>query len=179
MSNRAASRYARALIQKADETQTREVVFGGMQSVYDTIQGSRELQLAIQSPIIKEEEKKKFLLEIFKNQGESTRSLIDVLVENKRTNLLPKVAESYIRLYEEAKGIQNATVITATPLTEELEKKVLSKIAELTKSDHINLKNEVDPGILGGFILRTGDIQYDASIVNQFRKLRKEFEKTH
>lgn len=175
MSSRAAIRYAKAMLQKANETNTQEVVFGDMQSVYDTIQGSRDLQLALQSPVIKGEDKKKVLLEVFKNQGPLTHSLIDVLVENKRTAMLSNVTRSYIQLYNEQMGIKVATVITAVPLSDELENKVMAKVKELTGSETVTLKNEVDPEILGGFVLRIGDVQYDASIINQFRKLRKEF----
>lgn len=175
MSSRAAIRYAKAMLQQANETKTQEVVFGDMQSVYDTLQGSRDLQMALQSPVVKEEDKRKVLLEVFKNQGALTHSLIDVLVDNKRTAMLSKVTQSYIQLYNDQMGIKEATVITAVPLTEELEAKVMAKVKELTESDTVTLKNEVDPEILGGFILRIGDVQYDASIINQFRKLRKEF----
>ena len=175
MSSRAATRYAKAVLQKAHEDNTQEVVFGDMQSVYDTIQGSRELQVALQSPVIKAEDKKKVLLTIFSGQSEMTHSLINVLIQNKRVAILSDVTKSYMDLYNEQHGVKDATVITAVPLTEELETKVMAKIKELTGSESVTLKNEVDPEIIGGFILRVEDVQYDASILNQFRNLKKEF----
>lgn len=175
MSKRAAIRYAKAILQQAGEKNTQEVVFGDMQSVYDTIQNSRDLQLALQSPVIKEEDKRKVLLEVFKNQDALTHSLIQVLVNNKRASLLSDVSKSYIELYQEQQGVKDVTVITAVPLSDEMDKKVRAKIKELTGSDSIVLRNEVDSDILGGFVLRIGDIQYDASIINNFRKLKEEF----
>lgn len=114
-------------------------------------------------------------MKIFSGQSETTQSLIGVLIKNKRLAILSNVSKSYIDLYNEVNSVKDATVITAVPLTDELENKIISKIKELTGSEAVTLKNEIDPNILGGFILRVGDIQYDASIINQFRNLREEF----
>lgn len=178
MSSRAAIRYARALLQNANSSNTESVVFGDMQSVYQTIEGSRELQTVLQSPVIKAHDKKEALLKIFSGQSESTHSLIKVLVANKRISLLGKVAKSYVDLYNDQQGVKLAKVITAIPLSPELEVKVMAKIKELTGSEKVTLDKEIDPSIIGGFILKVGDIQYNASIANQFRNLRKEFSKS-
>lgn len=176
--SRAAIRYAKAILQKANENNTQAVVFGDMQSVYTTIEDSRELQAVLQSPVIKANDKKQALLKIFSGQSEITHSLINVLVDNKRTSLLSNVAKSYIDLYNEEQGVKVATVITAIPLSSELESKVMEKVKELTGSEKVTLKNEIDPTIIGGFVLRVGDIQYNASIANQFGNLKREFSKS-
>ena len=176
--SRAAIRYAKAILQKANENNTEAVVFGDMQSVYNTIEGSRELQTVLQSPVIKANDKKEALLKIFNGQSEITHSLINILVDNKRTSLLGNVAKSYVDLYNDEQGVKVATVITAIPLSSELESKVMAKIKELTGSEKVTLKNEVDPAIIGGFILRVGDIQYNTSIANQFGNLKREFSKS-
>ena len=62
----------------------------------------------------------------------------------------------------------------ASRLTKELEAKVLTKVKELTGND-AEVQNTVDESILGGFILRVGDIQYNASIANKLDKLKREF----
>ncbi len=176
--SRAAIRYAKAILQKANENNTEAVVFGDMQSVYNTIEGSRELQTVLQSPIIKANDKKEALLKIFSGQSEITHSLINILVDNKRTSLLGNVAKSYVDLYNDAEGVKVATVITAIPLSSELESKVMEKVKELTGSEKVTLKNEIDPTIIGGFVLRVGDIQYNASIANQLGNLKREFSKS-
>ncbi len=176
--SRASIRYAKAILQKANENNTEAVVFGDMQSVYNTIEGSRELQSVLQSPVIKANDKKEALLKIFSGQSETTHSLIHILVENQRTSLLGEVAKSYIQLYNEAQGVKTATVITAVPLSSELEEKVMAKVKQLTGSEKVTLKNEIDPAIIGGFILRVGDIQYNASILNQLENLKREFSKS-
>lgn len=176
--SRAAIRYAKAILQKANENNTEAVVFGDMQSVYNTIENSRELQAVLQSPVIKANDKKEALLKIFGGQSETTHSLINILVENQRTSLLGDVAKSYVQLYNDEQGVKVATVITAVPLSSELENKIMAKVKELTGSEKVTLKNEIDPAIIGGFILRVGDIQYNASIANQFGNLKREFSKS-
>ena len=176
--SRAAIRYAKAILNKANENSTQSVVFGDMQSVYNTIENSRELQSVLQSPVIKANDKKEALLKIFSGQSETTHSLINILVENQRTSLLGDVAKSYVQLYNDEQGVKVATVITAVPLSSELEAKVMAKVKQLTGSEKVTLKNEIDPSIIGGFILRVGDIQYNASIANQFGNLKREFSKS-
>ncbi|MRT15482.1 ATP synthase F1 subunit delta [Vitellibacter sp. q18] len=176
--SRAAIRYAKAILQKANENNTEAVVFGDMQSVYNTIENSRELQAVLQSPVIKANDKKEALLKIFGGQSETTHSLINILVENQRTSLLGEVAKSYVQLYNDEQGVKVATVITAVPLSSALEEKVMAKVKQLTGSEKVTLKNEIDPAIIGGFILRVGDIQYNASIANQLGNLKREFSKS-
>lgn len=176
--SRAAIRYAKAILQNANENSTEAVLFGDMQSVYKTIENSRELQNVLQSPIIKANDKKEALLKIFSGQSEATHSLIKILVDNKRTPLLGKVAKSFVDIYNDQQGVKIAKVVTAVPLSSELEAKVIAKIKELTGSDKVTLKSEIDPAIIGGFILSMGDIQYNASIANQLGNLKREFSKS-
>lgn len=175
MSSRAAVRYAKALLESAEASNIQELIYGDMKSVYDTIQGSRELQVALQSPVIKVEDKQQILQKIFADSNELTQSLIQTLAANKRTELLSGVSQSFLELYKERKGIVDAVVITAVAMTPEIENKILDKIKSLTGSETITIKNEINPEILGGFILRVGDIQYDASIRNQFQNLKNKF----
>ena len=178
MSNRAAIRYAKALLQNANENNTEAVIFGDMQSVYNSIEGSKELQMLLQSPLVKANDKKEALLKIFSGKSEALHALINVLSNNKRFALLSGVAENYMSQYNEQQGVKLATVITAVPLSDALEAKVMDKIKELTGSEKVRLTNQIDPAIIGGFILRVGDIQYNASIANQFSNLKREFSKS-
>jgi len=176
--SRAAIRYAKAVLQHANDTNAAQQVFEDMNTVHDTIAASKELRNMLKSPIIKGNDKKEALLAIFKNQSETTHGLVKVLVDNKRSNILGGVAKSFISLYNEAKGVKVAQVTTAIVLTGDLEAKVLAKVKELTGSDLVTIENSVDESIIGGFILRVGDLQYDASIANQLGNIKREFSKS-
>ncbi|HPF10010.1 MAG TPA: ATP synthase F1 subunit delta [Flavobacteriaceae bacterium] len=175
---RAAIRYANAVLQNAGETASVKALFDDMQTVKSTLQESKELRTVLKSPIIKAEDKKAILMEVFQGQSEGTKSLIGLLSQNQRANILGQVADSFIHLYNEAQGVKVAKVITAVPLSGDLEKQVLAKVESLTGSKKVTLENEVDQTIIGGFILRVGDMQYNASIANQLGNLKREFSKS-
>ena len=175
MSNsRAALRYAKAILDLAVENKVTDALEKDMQSIVTTISGSNELREMLVSPVINGNAKKKALLAIFKGSHKVTEGTISMLVDNKRISMLNEVAVKYLVLNEKLKGKEVAFVTTAVALTAELEKKVLTKVAELT-GNKVTIENKIDESIIGGFVLRVGDLQYDASIANKLSNLKREF----
>ena len=172
--SRAAIRYAKAILDLAVENKATDAVEKDMRSVTSTISESSELREMLASPVINDAAKKKVLLEIFKESNTLTEGAITMLVDNKRISMLNEVALKFIILNEKQKGKDVAYVTTAVPLTPELEKKVLQKVTEITGST-VTLENKIDESIIGGFVLRVGDLQYDASIANKLSSLKREF----
>lgn len=173
--SRAAIRYAKAVLDLAKENGSVAAVLTDMKSVSATLEGSKELRNALNSPIIKATDKRAILRQVFVDGSKETLGLVDVLVDNSRANLLGNVAESFITEYNKSNKIEAATVTTAVALSPELEAKVLAKVTELTGSTNVTLTNEIDESIIGGFVLRVGDTQYNASIASQLGKLKREF----
>ncbi|MDX1470441.1 MAG: ATP synthase F1 subunit delta [Flavobacteriaceae bacterium] len=171
---RAAYRYAKAALSLATEKGTAEAVNNDMSVISETINSHADLKNMLFSPVIRTLDKKAVLFKVFTSMDEVTVNTIDTLFVNNRIYLLKDGASRYTSLYEESIGMQTAKVTTAVPLTPELEAQVLSKVRELTGKE-VEVKNIVDPSILGGFILRVGDIQYNASIANKLNKLKREF----
>ena len=173
--SRAAVRYAKAILGLANEQNTTKAIFADMQQIKATVAASKELSDLLNSPLVKSDAKKASLKAIFANSNEATKNLFDALVNNKRISVLPSVAESFIALHKQAQGAQIAKVTTAVPLTSELESLVLAKVKELTGKD-ATVENIVDENIIGGFVLRVGDLQYNASVANQLANLKRTFE---
>ncbi len=174
--SRAAIRYAKAILSLSLDLKKADTINNDMQLIASTIEENNELQLLLNSPVIKSEAKKLTLVAIFDKKVDKTSlDLINLLVENKRLPLLSEVAKQYILLYDEHKGSQIAEVTTAVPLTDSLEEKVLAKIEEII-GKKVSLENVIDPTIIGGFILRVGDKQFDASILGKMNNLRRTFE---
>ena len=174
--SRVAIRYAKAILSLSLELKKADKVNDDMKLVFSVIEENEELHIMLDSPVIKTESKRSTLSSLFdKKINNVSLGLINLLIDNKRLPLLPEVAEQYNRLYDEHKGIQLAEVTSAVPLTAELEKKVLAKVKEIS-GKKITLKNIIDPAIIGGFILRVGDQQFDASIIGKMNNLRREFE---
>ena len=172
--SRAAIRYAKAVLSLATDNKSADVVNNDMKTIINAIAQSEDLNQMLQSPIVKSSDKKIVLSKVFKDANVATFNLIDVLIENKRLALLNDVAVSYNTLFDRLRDSQIAKVTTAVPLTEDLKTKVVAKVRELT-GKKAELENIIDESILGGFILRVGDIQYNASIANKLDKLKREF----
>ena len=172
--SRAAIRYAKAVLSLATDQKSAEAVSNDMKAISNAIAQSEDLRQMLQSPVVRSSDKKAVLTQVFNEANVTTTNLIDTLISNKRLALLNDVAASYTQLYDQMRGTQVATVTTAVALTDDLKAKVLAKVKELTGKD-AEVKSIIDESILGGFILRVGDIQYNASISNKLNKLKREF----
>ncbi|MFH6997928.1 ATP synthase F1 subunit delta [Flavobacterium sp. FlaQc-57] len=172
-STRAAIRYAKAILDLANSKGVAEVVNNDMKSIATAIETNTELSSFIQSPTLKVEVKESALLEVFANVNGVTKGLFHLLFENKRFEILEAIASEYNKLFDESNGIEVAKVTTAIPMDEALEAKVLAKITTLSDKK-ITIENIVDASIIGGFILRIGDQQYNASVANRLQVLKRE-----
>ncbi|AWM13775.1 ATP synthase F1 subunit delta [Flavobacterium sediminis] len=172
--SRAAIRYAKAILDIAQGNNNSEKVLADMNTIVSAVKESKELKLFLESPIVNVQTKRNALVEVFASAQPETKALFQLLLENKRFGILASIGDQYQELYNEANGIENAVVTTAVPLDAALEDKVLAKIATFT-SKKVNLTNVVDPAIIGGFVLRIGDQQYNASVANRLLQLKREF----
>lgn len=172
-STRAAIRYAKAILDLANSKGVAEAVNNDMKSIASTIESNLELSTFIQNPTTKVEVKESALLEVFANVNGVTKGLFHLLFENKRFEILEGIALEYKKLFDESNGVEVAKVTTAIPMDAALEAKVLAKVSTLSDKK-ITIENIVDPSIIGGFILRIGDQQYNASVANRLQVLKRE-----
>lgn len=172
-STRAAIRYAKAILDLANSKGVAEAVNNDMKSIASAIETNTELSTFIQNPTTTVEVKESALLEVFSNVNGVTKGLFRLLFENKRFEILDAIAVEYNKLFDESNGVEVAKVTTAIPMDAALEAKVLAKVAALSDKK-ITIENIVDPSIIGGFILRIGDNQYNASVANRLQVLKRE-----
>ncbi len=172
--SRAAIRYAKAILETAVASGTTEKVNQDMLSVVASMAGSAELSEFLSSPIISTEVKMNAVSEVFAAVQPETKSLFRLLQENKRFEILAEIAKQFNAQYDVMNGVEVAKVTTAIAMDAELESKVLAKIATISDKK-ITIENIVDPSIIGGFILRIGDKQYNASVANRLQELKREF----
>jgi len=171
---RAATRYAKAVLSLASDQNAEASVNQDMMLISKTIADNEDLETLLKSAVIKAELKKETLNKIFPKLNTISSNLFNILVSNKRIYILGDITTKYSILFDELKGKEKAIVITAIPMTNTLEAKVLSKVKELTNKS-VELENIVDETIIGGFILRIGDKQYNASVADKLNKLKREF----
>jgi F-type H+-transporting ATPase subunit delta len=171
--SRAAVRYAKAILEMAQSTGNAAQVADDMALIAATVKDNKELQDFISSPTVKGEVKESALKEIFGASQNVTQGLFHLLLDNKRFDILPAIAAQYKEQYDVANGIEVATVTTAFAIDADLEAKVLAKIKEFSNKQ-VTIKNVVDPAIIGGFIIRIGDRQFNASVANRLTTLKRE-----
>ena len=171
---RAALRYAKAILDVSNAKGNADAVSSDLKTILNAISQSNELKLFLENPVIKGGAKLAALNEIFASANADTKNLFSVLFQNKRLDILEVITKQYATLYDAFKGVEIAYVTTATPLTSELEAQVLAKIKEFSNKK-ITIVNNVNKDIIGGFIIRLGDMQYNASIVNKLSQLQREF----
>jgi F-type H+-transporting ATPase subunit delta len=171
--SRAAIRYAKAILDIANSNGKAANVNDDMKSIVATVAGNKELRDFLSNPTVKGDVKVSAISEVFASVQNETKSLFRLLLENKRFEILPAVASQYNLLFDELSGVEVAKVTTAFPITPELEAKVLAKVKEFTTKS-VTVVNIVDESIIGGFILRLGDKQYNASIANSLQTLKRE-----
>ena len=173
MAGRAAIRYAKAILDIAHSKGVAAEVNDDMILIASTINGNAELSTFIMNPTTRVEMKNGAVTEVFSGVNGVTKSLFQLMHDNKRFEILSDVASEYNKLFEEMNGMEKAIVTTAIPMDAELEAKVLAKILTFSNKKVI-IENIVDPAIIGGFILRIGDQQYNASVANRLQVLKRE-----
>ncbi|MGB5190208.1 ATP synthase F1 subunit delta [Robiginitalea sp.] len=170
--HRASYRYAKALMDLAVERDQVSGMDGDMRLILDTIQENESLRDVLHSPTLTGVDKKNALKTLFKGAQPLTMELFNLLATNKRIGILKGIAEQFIALFEQMKGHEVATVVTAVPLNKDLEAKILKKLQEISGKE-VTLENEIDTDLIGGFILRVGDLEYNASISGKLEKLER------
>ena len=174
--SRVANRYAKALLEYALQQNVLEAVFADMTLIDKTIKSHKDLERMLISPIVKTTVKKNVLSKIFTTITPETLRLFELLIKNGRLSILGVVAEKFVVQYNIYKNHKVAVVTTATPLNDSTQREMLQKVKLLTKNENVTLENKVDKNIIGGFILRVGDIQYNASVAHKLNRLQQEFQ---
>ena len=175
---RADLRYAKAMLSYAQESKAAEVVAEDMYALISLLHENNEVQTVLENPILPVTEKEAVLKELFSQASPETFKLFSLLAAKNRLSILSATAEQYVQLYAQTQGEVTAIVTTAVGLTPLLKQMVLEKAKGLTK-ENVQLENKINPEIIGGFILKIGDLQYDASVSHQLKSIKSTLTNTN
>jgi F-type H+-transporting ATPase subunit delta len=165
-------RYAAALFELSVEKSAVEAVSADMQTILRACEQSRDLRLLLRSPIIQTGKKLKIIREIFSaGIHPMTLAFLEVMVRKRRERYLQEVAGEFIELYDEFRNILTVKFKAPVPPDEDVTRQVTELMKRYTGAD-INLRSEIDESLIGGFVLRWKDKQYDASIHRELENLR-------
>ena len=129
-----------------------------------------ELEQALSNPAVTREEKRRIIDRIFPQE---TRSFLKVLCDNGHMNEIHQVDEAYERNYLESRDIIKARLFYAGEPDEEQLAALKQKIMKKYKKAGVNLVLQKDPQLLGGFVLRIGDEEYDRSVKGRLDNIYK------
>lgn len=175
MISKPARRYAKALLQSALEQDILDDVEKDIRFILNTVQDSRDLVVFLKSPIIKTEDKQDVLSKIFHEHiAAETMSLLRLLSEKNREDLLEDICLGFIQLYNLHEGIIQVEVTAAYELSKSQKDDLLKALASST-GKKIEMNVTVDEDIIGGLIVRIDDTVLDGSVKHKIRKLKNQF----
>lgn len=170
-----ASRYAKSVIDLAREKNVLEEVNKDMHLFHDTLKANSQLRAVLQNPIVSSSAKKQILSKLFSQKiNKLTASFFEIMVNKGREAFLYHTASQFFAQYNQLKGVVVAKITSASPLNEAGKKEIESIVANATKGQVV-LEINVDPSLIGGFVLTVGDKQFDASIAKSLKDLKKNF----
>jgi F-type H+-transporting ATPase subunit delta len=153
-----------------------EEVFQDARLIINTCTQNREFVLMLRSPIIKDVKKLAIIREIFeKHLHQLTYKFLEVITRNNREGIITEIAEQIVVLYQEHKNILPIKLTTAVELDDKTKQSILD-LLEKRSGSTIELSEEIDENLIGGFVLSLEDRQYDASVLRKIKNLQKEFE---
>ena len=167
------TRYAKALMRVGDDNQCLDTLMSDMELLNATIGENPMFRQLLDNPVVKPPQKRKVMTELLEKRVHPlTLNFINLIIRNRREFLLADVARNFIDLYEKSKGIKRALLTSATGI-DEPSKKLLQQQLNAFFNANVLMSAETNPDLIGGFILRVGDQQYDASLSSALKRMRK------
>ena len=171
-----ARRYAKSLLDLAEEKKVSDAIFNDMELVRAVIASSREFRKLMQNPVITTDKKLSVLKAIFSGKvNDVTLSFFSILTKKRREEYMNEIAQNFIEQFRKKKGIMTARLVTALPADETLKRRI-TEIVHNDTGKKVELEEQIDASIIGGFVLSVGDRQFDESVSRKLRTLHREFE---
>ncbi len=167
-----AKRYAQAAFEIALEAGELERWQSDLAGVIQAV-SDEDFSAVLESPKVHFDEKSRLLSGQIKELNPLLLNLLLLLISRGRLGIIGEIAEEYQRLWNRHRGIEIAEVTTAVPLTNEDKEKLARHLGRIV-GKKVEVRAEVDPGVIGGFVARIGDKLLDSSIRSKLAALKKE-----
>jgi F-type H+-transporting ATPase subunit delta len=168
--------YARALFEAAKDNDVLERVHDELAEVDEALRDDPELRLFFFSPYFTSEEKKDGIGKVVDGADARLINFLELLTERHRMPLLSRIRKQYDARWAEEQKLLPVSVTSAVELDKELVKDIGKRIQDQT-GRKVELSSNVDPEVLGGLVVRVGNLVLDASVRNRLEQLRKQVAK--
>ena len=174
MINVIADRYAQALFEVGEETQTTSELYQELKQLVDILNENKDLYNFLKSPLIGREDKKNVMKNIFENQlSKNMNNFLKIVIDKDRMSAIVNIQESYKNLLNDKNNILEGTAITAVALNEK-EIKDLEKNLSTKYNKNVTLTNVVEETILGGVLVKLGNEEIDGTVRTRLSKMKKQ-----
>ena len=174
-----ASRYAKSLLDLTIELKQVEEVHKDMLLIKQVCEQNHELTVLLKSPVVSTDKKDSIIKAIFENKVSKTTLLfLNLIAQKRREGDIDNIAYAFNEQYKTYKNITTANVTTAVALDDATKTKILG-IVKQQATGEVEIIEKIDKALIGGFILRVGDKQVDASIKRKLNDLKKNFSNDH
>jgi F-type H+-transporting ATPase subunit delta len=165
-------RYTKAIFALAKEKNLLEEVKSDVETIFSLMNESSELLVVFKSPVLKPSKKKELVKLVFGSFNKITISFINLLIDNRREEHLHDISRNFIDKYRKYKRIESAQFTTSVHIDSTVLTKVKQLIENVLKTE-VEFTGKIDDRIIGGFILRVGDKQFDASVQTSLNKVKR------
>jgi len=172
--HRAATRYAKAIIELAQEQKVLDAVYDDMKLFTAVVEQNRVFSVMLKNPIINHDKKQNVLHALFDSRMNKLSLLaFDLITKKNRESILAEVSTEFQVQYNTLKGLQVADITSTIKLDDNLRKK-FNELVEDVSGKKADLNEIIDESIVGGFILNVGDRRLDQSIKTKLHNIKRE-----
>jgi F-type H+-transporting ATPase subunit delta len=165
--------YARSLFEVAKEHDSLDEIHEQLDEFADAVDENRDLQVFLFSPYFSTEEKKDGLGKLVEDADENFFRFLELLVERHRMPLVFRLRRVFDDMWAEERRRLEVEITSAVELDDDTVRSIGERIEEQTGRD-VQLSSQVDPDVLGGIVLRVGNMVLDASVRARLERLRRE-----
>ena len=170
-------RYARALLKAATDAKLEDTVYQEMSVLAQSYIDVPRLRFTIDNPMLPKDKKRSLMVTALGGKpSELTSKFVDIVLREDRESVMQFMANSYITLYRKQKNIIRGKLTTAVAVSEATELKMKKMMESKTKGT-VEFETEVNPNIIGGFVLEYDTYRLDASVQNQLRQVLTQLKK--
>jgi len=164
-------RYARALLKSAVEQKLDDAVYNEMQLLAKSYVEVPQLRQTIAGPMLSKDKKLELLLTAVGGEPtDLTKAFLQLVLREGREPVMQFIANSYVTLYRQQKNVIRGRLITAARVSSATEQK-MRRMVESKTNGTVEFETEVNPDLIGGFILEYDTYRLDASVKSKLNNI--------
>lgn len=165
--------YSEALFEVALEENKVDLFLDEISFVSDTFKLHPEFFEIFKTPLVRVDEKKKIIEEVFGSKlSEEMNNFLKIVIDKRRGHFIDQIKSEYEKRVDQHKGVINAVAKTAVPLSHEDKEILQNKLSVLTGKD-VKLSNDIDENVIGGILVKIGDKVIDGTIKGRLEEMKE------